>query len=80
MANQRAKFAPRWRDRDEISIAEKEGLVRPQPTDFAWLIDIGCAGAQSPAETRIGLQMLCPFRSSPMNMLHGPQMKTNEKL
>jgi hypothetical protein len=35
---------------------------------------------QSPAETTTDLQVICLFRSSPMNTLHGSLIETNEKL
>ena len=35
---------------------------------------------QSPAETRTDLQVICLFRSSPLNTLHGSLAETNEKL
>ena len=36
--------------------------------------------AQSPAETVTDLQVICLFRSSPVNTLHGSLTETNEKL
>jgi hypothetical protein len=36
--------------------------------------------AQSPAETTTELQVICLFRSSPVNTLHGSLTETNEKL
>jgi hypothetical protein len=36
--------------------------------------------AQSPAETKTDLQVICLFRSSPLNALHGSLVETNEKL
>jgi hypothetical protein len=36
--------------------------------------------AQSPAETTTELQVICLFRSSPVNVLHGSLTETNEKL
>jgi hypothetical protein len=36
--------------------------------------------AQSPAETKTDLQMICLFRSSPVNTLHGSLLEVNEKL
>jgi hypothetical protein len=36
--------------------------------------------AQSPAETKTDLQVICLFRSSPVNTLHGSLVETNEKL
>ena len=36
--------------------------------------------AQSPAETTTELQVICLFRSSPINTLHGSLTETNEKL
>jgi len=36
--------------------------------------------AQSPAETTTDLQVICLFRSSPLNTLHGSLTETNEKL
>jgi hypothetical protein len=36
--------------------------------------------AQSPAETKTDLQVICLFRSSPGNTLHGSLVETNEKL
>jgi hypothetical protein len=36
--------------------------------------------AQSPAETTTDLQVVCLFRSSPVNTLHGSLTETNEKL
>jgi len=36
--------------------------------------------AQSPAETTTELQVICLFRSSPTNTLHGSLTETNEKL
>lgn len=36
--------------------------------------------AQSPAETTTDLQVICLFRSSPVNTLHGSLTETNEKL
>jgi len=36
--------------------------------------------AQSPAETMTDLQVICLFRSSPVNPLHGSLTETNEKL
>jgi len=36
--------------------------------------------AQSPAETTTDLQVICLFRSSPVNPLHGSLIETNEKL
>lgn len=36
--------------------------------------------AQSPAETTAELQVICLFRSSPENTLHGSLIETNEKL
>jgi hypothetical protein len=36
--------------------------------------------AQSPAETKTDLQVICLFRSSPLNTLHGSLVETNEKL
>ena len=36
--------------------------------------------AQSPAETTTDLQVICLFRSSPVNTLHGSLIETNEKL
>ncbi len=36
--------------------------------------------AQSPAETKTDLQIICLFRSSPDNTLHGSLTETNEKL
>src|SRR5580658_8417583 len=36
--------------------------------------------AQSPAETVTDLQVICLFRSSPVNTLHGSLLETNEKL
>lgn len=36
--------------------------------------------AQGPAETKTDLQVICLFRSSPMNTLHGSLVETNEKL
>jgi hypothetical protein len=35
---------------------------------------------QSPAETKTDLQVICLFRSSPVNTLHGSLAETNEKL
>jgi len=35
---------------------------------------------QSPAETKTDLQMICLFRSSPVNTLHGSLTEMNEKL
>lgn len=35
---------------------------------------------QSPAETTTDLQVICLFRSSPVNTLHGSLVETNEKL
>jgi hypothetical protein len=35
---------------------------------------------QSPADTQTDLQIICLFRSSPENTLHGSLMETNEKL
>lgn len=35
---------------------------------------------QSPAETETELQIICVFRSSPRNTLHGSLVETNEKL
>ncbi len=57
-------------------------VSRAQPTS----IDI--AGAplpirvlvQSPADTTTDLQVICLFRSSPLNKLHGSLIETNEKL
>lgn len=57
-------------------------IARSQPTS----IDI--VGAQipiqillqSPAETKTDLQVICLFRSSPVNMLHGSLLELNEKL
>jgi hypothetical protein len=36
--------------------------------------------AQSPADTKTDLQAICLFRSSPLNILHGSLVETNEKL
>jgi hypothetical protein len=36
--------------------------------------------AQSPAETETDLQVICLFRSSPVNTLHGSLLEVNEKL
>src|ERR1700679_4322661 len=36
--------------------------------------------AQSPADTKTDLQVICLFRSSPLNTLHGSLVETNEKL
>jgi hypothetical protein len=36
--------------------------------------------AQSPADTKTELQVICLFRSSPLNTLHGSLVETNEKL
>jgi hypothetical protein len=36
--------------------------------------------AQSPADTNTDLQVICLFRSSPLNTLHGSLVETNEKL
>jgi hypothetical protein len=36
--------------------------------------------AQSPADTNTDLQVICLFRSSPVNTLHGSLVETNEKL
>ena len=36
--------------------------------------------AQSPADTSTDLQVMCPFRSSPANTLHGSLVEINEKL
>jgi len=36
--------------------------------------------AQSPAETRTELQVICLFRSEPMNTLHGSLAEANEKM
>jgi hypothetical protein len=36
--------------------------------------------AQSPAETTTDLQVICLFRSSPANTLHGSLVETNQKL
>jgi hypothetical protein len=36
--------------------------------------------AQSPADTATDLQVICLFRSSPVNTLHGSLTETNEKL
>src|ERR1700722_320217 len=36
--------------------------------------------AQSPAETTTDLQVICLFRSSPANTLHGSLTETNEKM
>jgi hypothetical protein len=36
--------------------------------------------AQSPAETTTDLQVICLFRSSPVNTLHGSLVETNQKL
>jgi hypothetical protein len=36
--------------------------------------------AQSPADTTTELQVICQFRSSPVNVLHGSLAETNEKL
>src|SRR5271156_711316 len=36
--------------------------------------------AQSPADTPTDLQVICLFRSSPVNTLHGSLIETNEKL
>jgi hypothetical protein len=36
--------------------------------------------AQSPADTRTDLQVICLFRSSPLNTLHGSLVETNAKL
>jgi hypothetical protein len=36
--------------------------------------------AQSPADTTTDLQVICLFRSSPVNTLHGSLVETNEKL
>jgi Cytosol aminopeptidase family, N-terminal domain len=36
--------------------------------------------AQSPADTRTDLQVICLFRSSPVNTLHGSLTEMNEKL
>ena len=36
--------------------------------------------AQSPAYTTTELQVICLFRSSPVNVLHGSLTETNEKL
>lgn len=35
---------------------------------------------QSPADTKTDLQVICLFRSSPLNTLHGSLIETNEKL
>jgi len=35
---------------------------------------------QSPADTNTDLQVICLFRSSPQNTLHGALIETNEKL
>ncbi len=35
---------------------------------------------QSPADTTTDLQVICLFRSSPLNQLHGSLIETNEKL
>lgn len=35
---------------------------------------------QSPADTRTDLQVICLFRSSPVNVLHGSLVEMNEKL
>jgi len=35
---------------------------------------------RSPAETATELQVICLFRSSPVNTLHGSLMEANEKL
>jgi hypothetical protein len=57
-------------------------IARSQPTS------INIAGApipievlaQSPAETKTDLQVICLFRSSPVNTLHGSLLEVNEKL
>src|SRR5580658_9452888 len=36
--------------------------------------------AQSPADTPTDLQVICLFRSSPVNTLHGSLVEINEKL
>jgi hypothetical protein len=36
--------------------------------------------AQSPADTTTQLQVICLFRSSPVNVVHGSLTETNEKL
>jgi Cytosol aminopeptidase family, N-terminal domain len=36
--------------------------------------------AQSPADAKTDLQAICLFRSSPLNILHGSLVETNEKL
>jgi hypothetical protein len=59
-----------------------EPIARSQPTS------INIAGApipievlaQSPAETKAELQVICLFRSSPVNTLHGSLLEVNEKL
>ena len=35
---------------------------------------------QSPADTNTDLQVICLFRSSPENILHGALIETNERL
>jgi Cytosol aminopeptidase family, N-terminal domain len=63
-------------------------IVWPRPAAHAQpaVVDIPNAPipmqvlAQSPAETKTDLQVICLFRSSPLNTLHGSLLETNEKL
>jgi hypothetical protein len=61
-------------------IAGEMAHAQPAPIDIKSAPILIQILAQSPAETSTDLQVICLFRSSPVNTLHGSLTETNEKL